>query len=141
MNRMIDIAAISNFIFAGKATFTVRSATSGKHWTFRIKRKKDSDIYFVSLLTGSNNDEDYSYLGYLKSYAGDISYNTSPKSCRKREDAAHSVIQFLLNSLEAATLHPKFELYHEGKCARCGRTLTDPNSIERGLGPECATRI
>jgi len=25
-----------------------------------------------------------------------------------------------------------------GHCARCGRTLTDPTSLARGLGPECA---
>ncbi len=26
-------------------------------------------------------------------------------------------------------------------CARCGRTLTDPRSIGRGVGPVCARRI
>lgn len=26
-----------------------------------------------------------------------------------------------------------------GACCRCGRTLTDPNSVEAGIGPVCAT--
>lgn len=26
-------------------------------------------------------------------------------------------------------------------CARCGRTLTDPDSKARGIGPECAERM
>jgi hypothetical protein len=26
-------------------------------------------------------------------------------------------------------------------CVRCGRTLTDPESIERGIGPECEQRL
>jgi hypothetical protein len=28
----------------------------------------------------------------------------------------------------------------EGKCARCGRDLTVPASLHRGLGPECANK-
>ena len=30
------------------------------------------------------------------------------------------------------------EFWHEGRCGRCGRKLTVPASIERGLGPVCA---
>lgn len=29
-------------------------------------------------------------------------------------------------------------LWHEGRCSACGRRLTDPESIERGLGPVCS---
>jgi hypothetical protein len=39
--------------------------------------------------------------------------------------------------------HPdsdKLEVWHEGRCGRCGRRLTVPESIESGLGPECATK-
>jgi Family of unknown function (DUF6011) len=28
-----------------------------------------------------------------------------------------------------------------GRCLRCGRRLTDPLSISRGLGPECRTKV
>jgi hypothetical protein len=32
-----------------------------------------------------------------------------------------------------------FNLQHAGKCGRCGRKLTVPQSIETGIGPECAS--
>jgi hypothetical protein len=32
------------------------------------------------------------------------------------------------------------EFHHCGFCCRCGRTLTDPASIESGIGPICAGR-
>jgi hypothetical protein len=32
---------------------------------------------------------------------------------------------------------PSFHFYHEGKCAKCGRQLTTPESIDRGFGPIC----
>jgi hypothetical protein len=31
-------------------------------------------------------------------------------------------------------------LVEQGRCRRCGRLLTDPASVERGVGPECALR-
>lgn len=30
------------------------------------------------------------------------------------------------------------ELQQAGRCRRCGRTLTDPDSMARDLGPDCA---
>lgn len=33
-----------------------------------------------------------------------------------------------------------FTLGHAGRCGACGRELTDPESIARGLGPTCATK-
>jgi hypothetical protein len=33
------------------------------------------------------------------------------------------------------------ELAGAGRCKRCGRTLTDPASIARGLGPDCLAHM
>jgi UDP-N-acetylglucosamine 2-epimerase len=35
---------------------------------------------------------------------------------------------------------PEIEVFHMGACLRCGRALTTPESITRGLGPDCAER-
>lgn len=32
-------------------------------------------------------------------------------------------------------------LRHAKRCLRCGRILTDPDSISRGIGPDCWSRI
>ena len=34
-----------------------------------------------------------------------------------------------------------FTVHHEGKCGCCGRSLTVPESIKRGIGPECWSRM
>ncbi len=31
----------------------------------------------------------------------------------------------------------QLEVWHEGCCGKCGRKLTDAESIARGIGPEC----
>lgn len=138
--RMTDPDAIRTFLYSGRAVFTIRSAASDNHWTFRVTCKRAGDPYFVSLLCGGH---DYHYLGYITDRAGTIEfgYRTSNKSCRPNHDTTHSVIRFLLNSLRIGKLHSQFEFFHEGKCGKCGKPLTDPKSIERGLGPTCATRV
>ena len=44
-------------------------------------------------------------------------------------------------TLNGGTFPATFEFWHEGRCAACARRLTVPESIERGLGPECALRF
>ena len=39
------------------------------------------------------------------------------------------------------TRFAQVELWHAGRCSACGRLLTDPESIQRGLGPVCAERV
>lgn len=56
------------FILAGNAIFTVKSAKTGKHFTYKVSRakgNKDSRPWFVSVLRGPNNGSDYSYIGCL----------------------------------------------------------------------------
>ena len=31
-----------------------------------------------------------------------------------------------------------FDVHHEGKCGKCGRPLTVPESVKTGLGPICS---
>lgn len=33
------------------------------------------------------------------------------------------------------------QLADAGCCRRCGRTLTDPLSVARGVGPECVKKV
>jgi hypothetical protein len=38
-------------------------------------------------------------------------------------------------------LHPQLIVHHENHCGRCGRTLTVPESVERGIGPDCLAKM
>jgi len=37
-----------------------------------------------------------------------------------------------------ATMYPTAEVMHANKCCKCRRTLTTPESITKGIGPECS---
>ena len=63
------------FITAGHAIFTVSNPT-GIRYTYRVMHKEANngytEAYFVSLLTGPDNTEDYSYLGMLDEPTGEM---------------------------------------------------------------------
>jgi hypothetical protein len=60
---------------------------------------------------------------------------------RRREAAALAVGDDDL-AAEAARIAAHFEglLDSRSRCRRCGRALTDPTSVARGIGPECWAR-
>lgn len=142
-----------NFLTAGRAVFTLQVPAAfaeangtAAHYTFKVKFKKGAngfrDTFFVSLLTGPNNTEDFTYIGILTE-SGD--FRTTGKSAIKPDSMvaqlfarlARRVFDGTAEVIEAAG----FKLHHEGACGRCGRVLTVPESVETGIGPECARKM
>lgn len=135
----IQLADPKRFIHAGNATFTLVSM--GSRFTYRVRQKNSEGPFFVSLLTGSDNEGSYSYLGMLwpdKPYR----YVHGRKS--KVKSAAPPVQAFgwyLYHLGRGADVTEKVKIYHAGRCGRCGRKLTVPESIMTGLGPECSGKV
>lgn len=130
------------FIIAGKAIFTLVGANS--RYTFKVQRKDASDRYpeswFVSLLTGPENSSDYTYLGMLDSASGQVRLT---KQSKYRDDSSPvRAIRWALRHIWAGKALPApGQILHAGRCGRCGRLLTVPESIASGFGPECAGRL
>lgn len=134
------------FVTAGNATFTVRqpaSAPGNPHYTFRVRKKEANppypEAYFVSLLTGPDNDSAYTYLGVLNPQTGEVRLT---KKSAYAEDSypvrlLRRVLACLLAGKGLAITAAGYDVMHEGKCGRCGRTLTVPESLDNGIGPEC----
>jgi len=98
------------------------------------------EILFVKLLTGSDNENSYSYLGNLR-LAPHPRYEHGRKSAIG-EDApgAKAIGWYLAKLLGNAPTHG-VEVWHEGRCGRCGLKLTVPESVARGIGPDCAEKM
>jgi len=128
----------SNFFKGGNALFTVGNNT-GKHYTFKIKKGKRQDSpYFVSLLTGQENssDKSFTYMGILNPLS---MYVYLTKKTKFNETSTPvKVIRWAIKLVHSHKSIPVgYSIQHEGRCCRCGRVLTSPESIERGIGPEC----
>lgn len=140
IKRLDDIRA---FLLAGKANFTLKSLTSGKHYTYKVVRgRRGSDMehaYFVRVLT--NPPDGYAYVGMLMHNANGTLIRPTKASTYKQDSPCVVAINYLLKLIDTNVWNPNLEFHHTGICARCGRKLTDPESIERGFGPECIKHI
>lgn len=131
-----------SFALAGNAILTLQSTKTGTHFTFKVVKadaeksalkgySNDGDTYFVKILTeGSADEGTFTYLGMIKGGQFRLtraSRVTMDSPCVK----AFSWFWGL------GTLPETLVIRHEGRCGRCGRTLTEPVSIDSGYGPEC----
>lgn len=137
---------IRTFIRAGRATFTLQSVETGKHFTFRVVRSSprapgvSSQInYFVSVLVGP---DEWAYMG-VAAFA-ECALRGSKSSKVARADTRWKAFEWFLRKLartsDGALLRGVI-FRHEGKCGRCARELTHPESIDLGIGPECAAKL
>lgn len=131
-----------DFITAGNAIFTLVGKDS--RFTFKVTRKDPSPgyekygvSYFVSVLNGPDNYENYLYMGMLDPVTGNVRLTRNSKV--GLDAPSFKAINWALPKIFAgAAMPPAFSIHHEGKCGRCGRRLTVPESILTGIGPECA---
>lgn len=142
---------VKEFFIGGRAVFTIEvpenyasSNNTKRHYTYRIRLKsgdeKFSDTYFVDLLSGPDNESSYAYLGVFNPETGQFALTAKSKAT----DDAWSVRLFrramatIFAGNPDAITDAGFNLHHEGRCGKCGRRLTVPESIKTGLGPICS---
>jgi len=134
--------ACKRFVLAGKAIFTLQGKDS--RYTFRVNRAEPkpgytNHAYFVSLLTGPDNLQDYTYVGLLMEHSGEVRITRSSKY--RPDSQPVRAFNWAMSRIWRGLPIAPATFYHIGRCARCGRALTVPSSIETGLGPECAGKL
>lgn len=130
-HHMTDPTQITEFMTAGRAIFTLVSRRTGKRFTYKQTRTKhDPRSFYVALRT---QKDFFSYLGLITPAQG---LTTTHKSIVAPE--ALRALRWFRTRLEHNLPLADVEFWHEGRCGRCNRLLTVPESITRGIGPECA---
>lgn len=115
------------------AEFTLKSKLTGKDYTFKISRSKYNNTWYthVSVETG------YMTFTRLGHYFNGVLF----KDRKPVDTPSAKAITFVLRRVEQGQfqkLDEQMEVMHLGCCLVCGKTLTDAESIERGIGPVCA---
>lgn len=139
------------FVTAGNATVTLVSLRTGARFTYKVEapRKRterggltrdfDANVRFVSLMNGPCNESSFGYVGFCKrDAAGNWTFVHGRAKAKAGADApsVKGFAWFLRNPGSDLV-----EIHHSGRCGKCGRKLTVPESIETGFGPECAARL
>ena len=133
-----------NVILAGKAIFTLVS--HGQRRTYNVSTKPTSDpktgkegiVSFIGVLSGPDNTSDSGYMAVMFD-GGPV--RLSAKSNFNKKSIAYRLFNYAWEKIRKGQAQDDVEFIGSGKCARCGRLLTTPESVAMGLGPECASRM
>lgn len=96
-----------------------------------IKPNRDLSALWV---TSQTEKEEGNY-GMQPKYLGKVT--RSGCDSRLPDDVKETIMDAARDPLNAAIRYGKVS----GSCSCCGRELTDPQSIQRGIGPVCATKF
>jgi hypothetical protein len=135
-SRKLNRVDFLNFILGGNAHVTFKNVNTGNRFTYRIRKSKNSQVYFVGVLCGSDNENAYSYIGVI---SDNKTFRWTKASKIKADAPSVLVFNYVFSHILADNLPQIIEIWHEGRCGRCGRLLTDPDSIASGFGPICVS--
>lgn len=125
------------YVLGGKAIFTLFSEKTKLRYTFKVLAPKGKqEWYRIERLFGDDNTKDYRTIGVF-TIKDDLVYTRF-----NHYGSAESQIKYFLNVLYGSLKWPPtMYMYPSGRCARCGRLLTTPESIETGFGPKCIGKV
>ena len=140
------------FILAGNSEFTIENLNYGHNFQYQVQRAKPRNeeeakqeeqdeknhirhkdtTYFVKI----KEDYDWVYAGLLVIKGSTANFYTGKKG---NYSASSDAVKGLLWALKfyGKPLKRPMIMYHHGRCARCGKPLTDAKSVSRGFGPYC----
>lgn len=133
---VISSSALSHILNSEKNTkggvFTIKSLKTGKDFTYKISRSFFKGKWFTHVKV------EVGYMSFVRlgSYFRGKIYNKG----NEVNSSSAVAIAFVLSMVEAGKfdfLDQRMQVMHLGSCIRCGRALTDAQSIEVGLGPVC----
>lgn len=136
--RIADLNGMRTYALAGNSTFTLQGAR--ERFTYRVKKVPEGDgVFFVSVLSGPDNESAYQYAGLIRGET----FGRTAKSRITSEAPSLRAFSWWWSNLAAGRGDrvSRVQFWHEGRCGRCGRTLTVPSSVARGIGPECASKM
>ncbi|MFL6263412.1 MAG: DUF6011 domain-containing protein [Thermoanaerobaculia bacterium] len=126
------------FILAGNAIFTIR-IDEGERITYRVRQPSPDKPHFVSVLFGPDNSRDYKFIGTI--FDGKTFRINKKPGAFSADTVSVQLFEIVFSDLVDGVIAPDVEIWHAGRCGRCGKLLTDPYSIESGIGPICAAKM
>lgn len=131
----LDPNDVKKYMLAGQSVFTVFNMNTGNHMTYKIDRKKSKSeneqlLWFVSVCYSYDS---FSCIGRIlnNKFLPSMKMDVNDKSV-KGFDVVWKHYGENLNPMN------NVKILHSGYCARCGKLLTEPESLKRGMGSYCA---
>lgn len=142
-----DTTRIGRQLGQGRLTVTGKSRRSGKHITLTFaakRRRKPEDKAGARTRPSSWDAADLVFVRetYSERQIATIFLDSNTAVFKPTANAAHRfLIEHTLREAAGWDVSPELELSSADRCGRCSLPLTDPISLERGIGPDCYGKI
>jgi len=139
-NRLSTAEDIQRFIYGGQGICTLKQVDNGVYHSYKFTKPRDNsfppDIIFVYAV--HETESDVPTLFYIGKIDKDGFTLTSKSRFREDNDIVRGVKWIVkMSRSNAIASDPRVILYHNGRCARCGRQLTREHACHRGIGNKC----
>jgi len=144
-------------------TFTLHNKVRGTHITLRSRRLKGmmyNGPVLIEVMTGSDNSSDFATIGKLDADEGGFQFTAKAdmdwrekliprwlwresNELARQTPAKVALGISTMNWLSRQVVDDlaKWVIIPSGHCGHCSRKLTDPKSVETGLGPFCRKKL
>lgn len=131
-------------------TWTIQNQDTGDHRTFKIATQKPGAGFapskrIVSIMTGCDNETSYTNFAFVSNNGERIFVwkNKRGGSSWSRYQHFADMLHVLMadRTSESGHDYSHYTITGSGRCYRCNHKLTNPISLETGIGPKCAGRM
>ena len=131
--KLDNLEHLQKYLLGGKAEFIIENIKSTNHYTYFIKKKKDN-IYYLFVIIHKPI-----YLGHFQYELGkNVFLSLQAKNTDNTNLKYYNLlISFLTFIYKENKIPQGIEIYYTGRCSVCNRVLTDPESINIGIGKYC----
>ena len=138
-NQIVDSSILHRFMLGGQATL-ILLAPSGTYHTYCIDRPKNQgqfpdDVRFVYCLHQGKKF----YLGMIEGDEFRLTAHSRFLPESEVVKGAYYLMKLAANQLLLSST--KMQVFHTGKCARCGRSLSGAKALSWGFGKKCLQRV
>lgn len=137
--KSIDL--IWDYIKGGHGRFTIKSDKTGVHHTYKVTSPKEPDItkpipIWISVMVSPDS---FLFIGTI--WKESMTFARSQKTSVPEDSELIKAMHWLMRRVSRHEEFPsQIAFWHEGYCGRCGRVMTNPESLETGMGPTCSGR-
>lgn len=131
------------FILAGKCEFVLHSTKTGEDFKFAMTKqqtKEDENKYIYFLNTMHGYEKTYAGVVWFDDKAQEFKFSQGKKGQIDNKNLSIRSLIFVLNKLLKEETVQYLDVFHVGRCGKCGKKLTTPESILTGLGPTCSKK-
>ena len=121
-------------------TFTLHNNERDTHLTLKARRPRGWTVespVLIDLMVGKDNSSDFDFIGSVSPKGF---YKASPKSKVEGDVKAvadRTMVWLLTKINNGVELPEALEIKGASKCCRCAKKLTNPDSVDDGMGPVC----